>query len=144
LIAKSAHTRAVIESLEPRTFFAATILPNTPVVNDPAVQHQPSITVDPIDRNHLVTAYLDYSLVNTGYGGVGVSVSQDGGKTWTRSSIPLPAGFDEGAANPIAKFDDAGNVYVSFQAIKFLGPRPPITNAAGADPDGVRYRTYSL
>jgi hypothetical protein len=124
--------------------FAATSLTNTPVVSDPAVQHQPSVAVDPFDQNHLVTAYLDYALVNTGYGGVGLSVSHDGGKSWARSSISLPTGFDDGAANPVAKFDDAGHAYIAFQAIKFLGPKPPITNATGADPDGVRYRTYSF
>src|SRR5262249_19641325 len=43
-------------------------------------------------------------------------------------SIPLPAGFDQGAANPIAKFDDHGHLFVSFMAATFVGQRPPVTS----------------
>src|SRR4051812_18931150 len=131
--------------LERRCLLSAVpALPNIPAVTGDGVQHQPSIVADPHAPNHLALAYLDYSLTNNGYGGVGISASQDGGKTWTRTSIPLPAGFDEAASNPIAKFDDQGRLYVSFMATKFIGPKPPITNATGFDPDGLRYRTFSF
>src|SRR5205807_6587960 len=68
------------------------------------------------------------SLVNTGYAGLGAKVSHDGGATWQQTAIPLPAGFDQGAAQPFLRFDDQGHVYVSFQAATFLGPTPALTS----------------
>jgi hypothetical protein len=56
------------------------------------------------------------------------AVPRDGRTTWQHSAIPLPAGFDQGAANPIAKFDDQARVFVNFMAATFLGPQPPLTN----------------
>jgi hypothetical protein len=47
----------------------------------------------------------------------------------------LPVGFGQGAANPIAKFDGQGHVFVSFTAATIMGHRPPITNPNGTDPD---------
>jgi hypothetical protein len=95
----------------------------------------PSVAVNPHDPNHVVIAYMDYSLPTAdtglpgeGYAGIGVAVTRDGGNTWQYSAIPLPAGFDQGAANPIAKFDDQGRVFVSFMAVTFLGTKPPLTN----------------
>ena len=39
--------------------------------------------------------------------GIGTRESDDGGGHWTaESAIPLPPKFDQGAANPIAHFDD--------------------------------------
>jgi hypothetical protein len=104
-------------------------LMNQAITADPGVQQMPSVAVDPHDASHLVVAYMDYSLLHTGYAGIGVAVSQDGGTTWQHSSISLPAGFDQGAANPITRFDDQGHVFVSFMAATFLGPQPPLTNA---------------
>src|SRR5207253_11505168 len=101
---------------------------NTPITTDPGVQQMPSVAVDPLDSQHVVIAYMDYSLVSTGYAGLGVAVSHDNGTTWQHSSVPLPAGFDQGAANPIAHFDDQGHVFVSFMAVTFLGPKAPLTN----------------
>ena len=92
------------------------------------VQQAPSIAVDPTNAKHLVTAYLDYSLLTTGYAGIGIAVSTDGGKNWKNTSIPLPTGFSQGAAAPTVAFDAAGNLYVSFMAVTFLGPQPAVTN----------------
>ena len=61
----------------------------------------PTIAVNPLDANHLVIAYMDYSLVDTGYAGIGVAISRDGGDTWQRSSVPIPSPFNQGAAQPI-------------------------------------------
>jgi hypothetical protein len=104
--------------------------PNGAVATGQGVQQSPSVAVDPTNPNHLVTAYMDYSLLTTGYAGIGVAVSNDGGKNWTNSSIPLPAGFDQGAAAPTAAFDGQGNVYISFMAATFLGPKPTLTSIA--------------
>ncbi len=111
------------------TFTLATTLVNRAVTTDPGVQQMPSIATDPLDATHLVLAYMDYSLVTTGYAGIGVAVSHDSGADWQYTSVPLPAGFDQGAANPIVKFDGQGHVFVSFMAATFLGPLAPITNA---------------
>lgn len=108
---------------------------NVAVTTDPGVQQMPSVAVNPLDANHVVIAYMDYSLATAdgetageGYAGIGVAISRDGGDTWQHTSIPLPANFDQGAANPIAKFDDQGRLFVSFMAATFLGETPPLTN----------------
>jgi hypothetical protein len=108
---------------------AAPGIVNEAVTTDPGVQQMPSVAADPHDSQHVVIAYMDYSLVKTGYAGIGVAVSHDGGTTWQRSAIPLPPQFDQGAANPIARFDDQGHVFVSFMAATFLGPKAPLTNS---------------
>ncbi|MBI3462472.1 MAG: hypothetical protein HY000_05340, partial [Planctomycetes bacterium] len=108
---------------------------NTAVTTDPGVQQMPSVAVDPLDPSHVVIAYMDRSLVTTGYAGIGVAVSRDGGDTWQHSSIPMPACCDEGAANPIIRFDDRGRVFVSFMAATFLGPKPPLTNPDFFNPE---------
>ncbi|MCI0684527.1 MAG: FG-GAP-like repeat-containing protein, partial [Gemmataceae bacterium] len=100
---------------------SAELLPNDTVTEDPAVQHMPSIAVNPLDANHLVMAYMDYSLHTNNYAGIGISVSHDGGGTWQGSSIPLPDGFQEAAGHPTAQFDAEGRVHVSFMAATFLG-----------------------
>ena len=71
---------------------------------------------------------MDYSLVDTGYAGIRVSVSGDGGESWQHTSIPLVEDFDQGAANPIVRFDAQGRVFVSFMAATFLGETPALTN----------------
>ena len=77
---------------------ALSMTPNQAVTTSPGVQQDPSIAVDPSNPNHIVVAYMDDSLVNTGYAGIGVAVSEDDGATWTYSSVPLPSEFNQGAA----------------------------------------------
>jgi hypothetical protein len=108
---------------------------NTAISTDPGVQQMPLIAVNPLDPDHIVMAFMDQSLVDSGYTGIATATSRDGGSTWQPSSIPLPAGFDEGAANPWVKFDDGGHVYVAFMSVTFLGPKPPITNANFFNPE---------
>jgi hypothetical protein len=131
---------------------------NLPLTADPGVQQMPSVAVDPHDPNHLVVVYMDYSLRATGYAGVGVRVSRDGGATWQHSfaghelQVPLPAGFDEGAGQPIVQFAPfdkqypQGRVYVTYMASTFLGPHQPgITNPSSFNPAlGVRERTLGF
>jgi len=105
---------------------------NVAVTTNPQAQDDPSIAVDPNNRNHIVVAYMDFSLVNTGYAGIGVSVSEDGGQTWTESALPLPVGFSQGAAHPTVQFNAQGQVFVSFIAATFLGPQPGLTEPAGS------------
>lgn len=116
-----------IEQLERRILLSA-LGANLALTTDPGVQQMPSIAVDPTDPRHLVVSYMDRSLVTTGYAGIGIAVTYDDGTTWTHSSVPLPALFAQGAANPSTQFDAQGHVYVSFMAATFLGTQPPITN----------------
>ncbi|HEX5273345.1 MAG TPA: hypothetical protein VFW33_22770, partial [Gemmataceae bacterium] len=103
--------RPGVEELEPR--LAPTAGVNVPLTTDPGVQQMPSLAVDPHDAGHLVVVYMDYSLLTTGYAGIGVRVSRDGGATWQDSfaghklQVPLPADFDPnhlGAAQPVVQF----------------------------------------
>jgi hypothetical protein len=104
---------------------------NQAVTQDAGVQQMPSVAVDPQDNRHVVMAYLDYALRTTGYAGLGVAVSDDSGTTWQHSSVPLPAGFDQGAAAPNVRFDAQGHVLVSFAVATFLGPKPTLTDPNG-------------
>jgi len=124
--------------LERRLLLAAASVPlNSAITDNPEVQNSPSIAVDPLNPEHIVVSYMDQSLVNTGYEGIGVAVSENGGATWQDTSIPLPAGFDQGAANPTTVFDGQGHVFVSFLAATFLGPQPSLTSPyPGERPDG--------
>ncbi len=106
--------------------------PNQAITSDGAVQQMPSIAVNPLNPNHLVMAYMDYALVTTGYAGLGVAASLDGGRTWQYSDIPLPAGFAQGAANPTVQFDGQGKVFVSFMAATFPGSPENIQLRGGA------------
>jgi hypothetical protein len=121
----------LVEDLEPRLApsVAESFGVNVPITTDPGVQQMPSIAVDPHDAGHLVVSYMDYTLVHTGYAGIGVAVSHDGGTTWQHTAVTLPAGFDQGAADPVARFDDQGHVFVTFMAATFLGPKPPLTDS---------------
>src|SRR5438034_1227465 len=49
---------------------------------------------------------------------------------WLHTAVPLPTGFDQGAAGPVVHFDDQGHLFVSYMAATFLGAKPPLT-----DPD---------
>ncbi len=133
------HSRHLMfETLERRSLLSATVpvdplaiypgLVNRQVTSDANVQQMPSIAVDPLDAKHLVLAFMDYSLVQTGYAGIGVAASRDAGDTWQYSSVPLPSGFEQGAADPIVRFDDQGHVFVSFMAVTYLGENAPLTN----------------
>jgi hypothetical protein len=140
------RTRAgplLVEELEPRRTPSASgsVPANIAVTTDPGVQQMPSVAVDPHDPNHLVAAYLDYSLLTTGYAGIGVAVSNNGGTTWQHTSVPLPAGFDQGTATPIAQFDTQGHVFVSFAAVTFLGPLPPLVDPGGGAPRALGFKS---
>ena len=140
---------ARFERLEDRYLLSTN---NQAITSDSGLQQMPSVAVDPLDPlgQHVVVAYMDYSLHTNGYAGIGVAVSNDGGDTWQYSSIPLPAGYDQGAANPTVKFDTIDHdpnqigvqnrVYVSYMAATFLGPtKPTLTN-----PDTTSERTLGL
>src|SRR4051794_39154659 len=116
------RVNVAFEALETRCLLAgASTALNVPLTTDLGVQQFPSLAVDPHAPQRVAVAYMDRSLVNSGYAGIGISISSDGGAHWTKSSIALPAGFEQGAANPTAKFDDRGRLFVSFAAATFKG-----------------------
>ena len=83
-----------LEELESR--LAPSAGPNVAVTTDPGVQQMPSIAVDPHDPSHLVVAYMDYSLLTTGYAGIGVQVSHDGGAHLAADLRPPARGLRRG------------------------------------------------
>ena len=129
-IRASRRCRPRLEEVESRLAPSA----NVAITSNAGVQQMPSIAVDPLDSRHEVVAYMDYSLLSTGYAGIGVAVTNDGGVIWTHDSIPLPAGFSEGAATPTVQFNAQGQAFVSFAAATFLGQLPPITDPGGGAP----------
>ncbi len=108
---------------------------NRAITTDSSAQQGPSIAADPQDPDHIVVAYMDYSLSSHGYAGIGVAVSRDEGASWEHTAIDLPSGFDQGASDLIANFDSDGHVFVSFMAASFKGEKtPPILNPNSGDP----------
>src|SRR5262249_58644508 len=74
---------ARFEQLEWRHLLAAggvtPAISNLAITTDPKAQQMPSLAVDPHDANHVVVAYMDYSLVTTGDAGIGVAGLAHGG-----------------------------------------------------------------
>lgn len=128
---------------------------NLAVTLNTDVQQAPSVAVNPLDSDHVVIAYMDYSLLDRAddpttigvdetydspFAGIGIATSYDGGETWQYSSAQLPTGY-EGAANPTVKFDTVDHnsnlsgvqnrVLVSYMAATFLGDTPTLTNPDG-------------
>ncbi len=123
--------RPLLEMLEDRSMPSVSLL--GPLVSGPGSQLMPSIAIDPVNPDHVVVAYMDTSLVNTGYAGIGVAVTNDAGEHWQQSSVPVPADYDQGAANPVVQFDGLGHVFVSFMAATYLGDKPHLTNPNSAE-----------
>ena len=87
--------------------------------------NEPFAVFDPTDPDTIVAGWNDYSMTDLGAGWQGFGYSRDGGETWVRSFVPgYPAdtsaegmasplyGNHTEAGDPIAAFDNAGNLYV--------------------------------
>ena len=111
------------------TFTLTTTLVNRAVTTDPGVQQMPSIAVDPLDANHLVLAYMDRSLVTTGYAGIGVAVSHDAGATLAVHERAAAGGVRSGSGQPDREVRRPGARLRQFHGgATFLGPQAPLTN----------------
>ncbi|MCI0459686.1 MAG: FG-GAP-like repeat-containing protein, partial [Gemmataceae bacterium] len=119
------------------------VIANQPIADGSAVQQMPSIAVDPLDPNHLVAVYMDYALGRDSFAGIGAAVSHNGGASWQRTPVPLPAGYDQAAGHPVVRFNDQGHFYVSFMAATFLGPKPGLIYDPTSD-SGVQRRSYGM
>ncbi len=118
------------------------LVSNAALTSDANAQQQPTIVVDPNNPNHIVVAYMNFNLAN-GYASIGVQASTDGGRSWTTTSVPLPAGFSGAAGYPSVAFDGQGRVYVAFMAATFSpGLLPPTIFADGRDGSGNLFRGY--
>ena len=109
---------------------------NQQLTTDSGVQQEPSIAVDPNNPDHIVVAYMDYNYtdpsgLNSGYAGIDIQYSVDGGTTWTTSPIALPTGFSGGASNPIVQFGNNGSFYLVFEAATFYDATPPALTQPG-------------
>lgn len=131
----------VVEFLEHRTYLTTSTgaeFVNVAVADDPAIQNQPTLAVNPLDSQHVIVVYKDESQpVATGQAGVGVSVSFDAGTTWSRGSIDLPEGFDDASTAPVVEFAADGRVFVAFQATGLNGFDLDIVPSRGGN-------TYSI
>jgi hypothetical protein len=87
--------------------------------------NEPFAVIDPTDPNTVIAGWNDYSQTDLGAGWQGFGYSRDGGETWVNSFVPgYPAdtsaegmasplfGRDTEAGDPIAAFDNDGNLYV--------------------------------
>ncbi len=122
------------------------LVSNAALTTDPNAEQQPTVVVDPNNPNHIVVAYMDFDLSSGGgpvYASIGVQTSTDGGRSWTTTSLPLPAGFSGAAGYPSMAFDGQGRVYIAFMAATFSpGLLPPTIFADGRDANGNLYRGY--
>ena len=87
--------------------------------------NEPFSVIDPTDPDTVVAGWNDYSQTDLGAGWQGFAYSRNGGETWTDSFVPgYPAdnsaegqasplhGRNTEAGDPIAAFDNDGNLYV--------------------------------
>ena len=96
--------------------------------------NEPYSVIDPTDPSHVFAGWNDYCLTDLGAGWQGFAYSLDGGETWTDSIVPgYPQdtstegmasplfGTHTDAGDPIAAFDNDGNLFVggiSFNRVK--------------------------
>jgi hypothetical protein len=87
--------------------------------------NEPFAVIDPTDTDTIIAGWNDYSMSDLGAGWQGFAYSRNGGETWTDSFVPgYPADTsaegqesplyrrDTEAGDPIAAFDNDGNLYV--------------------------------
>ena len=96
--------------------------------------NEPYTVIDPTDPSHVFAGWNDYCLTDLGAGWQGFAYSLDGGESWTDSIVPgYPQdtsaegmasplfGTHTDAGDPIAAFDNDGNLFVggiSFNRVK--------------------------
>ncbi len=73
----------------------------------PGIQGEASIAVDRFDPRRIVAAAM-----NLNEGGLLTMASEDGGESWTRTLLPLPAGAAF-HADPMVAFDSRGRVHLA-------------------------------
>ena len=97
--------------------------------------NEPYSVIDPTNPSHVYAGWNDYCLTDLGAGWQGFAFSLDGGETWTDSIVPgypqdtSPEGMASplfgshtDAGDPIAAFDNTGNLFVG--GISFNRAKP--------------------
>ena len=97
--------------------------------------NEPFTVIDPTDPDLIVAGWNDYCLTDLGAGWQGFAFSSDRGETWTDSIVPgypqdtSPEGMASplfgthtDAGDPIAAFDNEGNLFVGGIAFNRAGP----------------------
>ena len=97
--------------------------------------NEPFSVIDPTDPETVVVGWNDYCLTDLGAGWQGFAFSRDSGETWTNSIVPgYPQdtsaegqasplfGDHTDAGDPIAAFDNSGNLFVGGIAFNRVGP----------------------
>ncbi|MGH2455570.1 MAG: sialidase family protein [Candidatus Limnocylindria bacterium] len=97
--------------------------------------NEPFTVIDPTDPDTVVAGWNDYCQTDLGAGWQGFGYSRDGGETWINSFVPgYPAdtsaegmasplfGRHTEAGDPIAAFDNAGNLFVGGISFNRGGP----------------------
>jgi hypothetical protein len=96
--------------------------------------NEPFTVIDPTDPDVIVAGWNDYCLTDLGAGWQGFAYSTDRGETWTDSIVPgypqdtSPEGMESplfgnhtDAGDPIAAFDNEGNLFVGGIAFNRVG-----------------------
>jgi hypothetical protein len=113
--------------------------------------NEPYSVIDPTDPSHVFAGWNDYCLTDLGAGWQGFAYSLDGGESWTDSIVPgYPQdtsaegmasplfGTHTDAGDPIAAFDNDGNLFVG--GISFNRAKPSngdiYVASYGTDPVG--------
>ena len=97
--------------------------------------NEPFTVIDPTDPDTVVAGWNDYCQTDLAAGWQGFGYSRDGGQTWTNSFVPgYPTDTSEegmasplfsrhtDAGDPIAAFDNDGNLFVGGIAFNRAGP----------------------
>ncbi len=113
--------------------------------------NEPFSVVDPTDPDIVVAGWNDYCLTDLGAGWQGFAYSTDRGETWTNSLVPgYPQdtstegqrsplfGDHTDAGDPIAAFDNDGNLFVGGISFNRVGPvnGDVFVSTYGTDPVG--------
>jgi hypothetical protein len=76
------------------------------IVGDAA--NEPSIAVDPTDRNKIVIGWRQFSTVSSNFRQAGYGFTTNGGQTWTFPGVIEPGVF---RSDPVLDADAVGNIY---------------------------------
>ncbi|GBC75084.1 hypothetical protein HRbin06_00397 [archaeon HR06] len=76
-------------------------------------QNEPSIAVNPLDKDNIVIGAIDYQYLN-----MVAYVSIDGGITWEGPKVMKPLQRDEFTSDPVVAFTRNGSVYYSYLTIR--------------------------
>lgn len=87
---------------------------NVNVTNNALPQNETAMAVNPLNIKNLVVSMNDF---RTGLSGQSIAVSHDGGASWQVKTVAAPENSVY-YIDPSAAFDNEGNVYIAYLAVK--------------------------